>query len=282
MTIITALTVDFVNSPICKPTNVAAKRGRRLGYRQTEDHPGLGRGVTKQRLAEHGGEELATDAGDDKHRSDAKRARVNEHGWIHDGADRDEKHRDQQRRPEELDAFHEVALVGHHPVEGEPAEERSDDAFDADDLGNHGGRQQGGEHERIAQRPRLADAAEEPRGDRRQRPEREPDEDEQAEHDLHDELDPAGVAGRRPGDECQDDQCQGVGEHRRTDGHRHGPVAGETHVAHHRVGDQRVRREQRAEQDRARPLYPTSNPPIVARISGGGNVNAMKPIAWLR
>ena len=167
-----------------------------------------------------------------------------------DGADRHEEHRDQQGRAEELDALHELALVGHQAVERQPAEERADDALDADDLGDDRRRQQGGEHEHVAQRARvpivrknhlaIGGSTTNVNATRMARPSTTctissiPLASPAVEPEMNARTTSARVSVSTV--------APTVGGH--------GAVAGEAHVAHDRVGDERVRREQRAEQDR--------------------------------
>ena len=281
-TIITALTVDDVNSPICRPTKVAASVAAAWATDSPNTTPDLGVLNPNSGLHSTAASSLPpTQATTNTPASPSVPGSTSTCGSITVPIDTRNVGMSSDEPKNSMRSMNSPSL-GTMPVEGQPAEEGADDALDADDLGHHGGRQQGGEHEGVAQRARLADAAEEPLGDRRQDAEREADEEGQAEHDLEDELDAAGVAGRRPRDEGQDHQRQRVGEHGRADRGRHGPVGGQAHVAHDGVGDERVRREQRAQEHRAGHAVADEQPADRAEDQRRRNVSAMNPMAWLR
>jgi len=151
----------LAEQPQLEPHDGGRQGCRRLRAGEREHRPGLGPREPEQGPGEGRSDRLAAEAGGDQSGSDAEGLGVRHHSRVDDQADADEEQRDEQRRAEELRALHQRRAVRDELVELETGEEGTDQTFDGEDLGDHGGREQGGEQEDEPQRALLTDAAEE-------------------------------------------------------------------------------------------------------------------------
>jgi hypothetical protein len=137
---------------------------------------------------------------------------------------------------------------GTRAVEADADEERTDQRLHPDQLGDDRRRREADEQEHVPQGPLLTEPGEEPPGD--------PGNDDEAVDGEHDEPDcdvdhqtgPARVAGLGADDQCEHHERDAVGDRAGSDDGGDGSGLREAELGHRRVGDQRERRPERADQ----------------------------------
>ena len=128
-----ALTADVSNSPSRSPTNVAASVAAAWETESEKTTPSSSQVRWKAGPGDqHAAIVLPPIAPTMNTTARPSVVGDDELRRVDDRAHRDEEDRDQQRRAEELDVLHDLALVRHQPVDGEAGEEGADDRLDAD------------------------------------------------------------------------------------------------------------------------------------------------------
>jgi hypothetical protein len=236
----------LVEQPDVEADHRGREGGGRLGHRQPQHQPRLGSGVAEHQARHPRGQHLAAEAGGDEKPGELQRLALDHHLRVEEHPHRDQEDGHEHCRAEEVDPVHQRPLVGHQPVERQAGEEGADDRLDAEALGDRRRGQEGRDRDQVADHPIGPQVPEPERRQSRQEPEREGDQDRQADHDLERDRGRRAAGELRARDPGQHHQGGGVGEHRRSDGGRHPGIGRQPRLAHGGIDEQRLGGEQRA------------------------------------
>ena len=242
----------FVEKSHVEPHQRHREGRRRLGRGQAEDRPRLVGAQAVEPLCRPGREALADPDEPGKGQGvEADRPALQQDRRVDEHAHRDEKKRNKQCLPNELDSEHQGTSLGHERIERDADEKRPDDRGQIDEFGEVGGYEHDRQQKDELQIGLLAHRAEEPlaeAGDAIK------DEHAVGRHEPHksEPEEESGLALDRRRHDRQEQQRNRVGDHGPPHRHGDGPVFRDAEPIGHRIGEQGVRPHDGPQQQRRR------------------------------